>query len=290
MPKGWEWDETLYRGSAPHYVLGRLPYAPTLAATVQERLALDGRVRLLDVGCGPGVLTLLLAPFVAEAVGVDPDADMLAEAARRAAEMGVRNARWVRARGEDLPAGLGRFDVAMFGQSFHWMDRPRVAATVFDMLTPGGAFVHVADWKEPPTATGALPHPSPPYAAIRRLIQAWLGPVPRAGQGLLRHGTPGDEDAVLRGSGFVGPERLRLPGGGPWLRREDDVVAWVWSLAGSAPHLFGDRLAVFEAELRAVLRSHSSTGMFAEWLPDTDVRVWRTPIDRQAHQIRHQPD
>jgi SAM-dependent methyltransferase len=277
MPKGWEWDESLYRGSAPYYIPGRPPYAPTLADRLQEHLALDGRGRLLDVGCGPGVLTLPLAPFVAEAVGVDPDAGMLAEAARRAEAMQVRNVRWVQARGEDLPAGLGRFDVATFGQSFHWMDQQQVAATIFGMLHPGGVFVHVADWKEPPVAAGDLPHPSPPYAAIRSLIQAWLGPVPRAGQGELRYGTPGDEETVLTAAGFVGLERLRLPGAGLWLRREDDVVAWVWSLAGSAPHLFGERLALFEAELRDVLRSASPTGMFAEWLPDTDVRVWRTP-------------
>src|SRR4051812_43487252 len=263
MPEGWEWDETLYLGSAPYYVQGRPPYTPTLPTRLQGHLALDGDERLLDVGCGPGVLTLPLAPFVAEAVGVDPDAGMLAEAARRAETMGVQNVRWVQGRGEDLPAGIGRFDVATFGQSFHWMDQQQVAATISRMLHPGRAFVHVADWKGPPVAAGELPHPSPPYAAIRSLIQAWLGPVPRAGQGELRYGTPGGEETVLTAAGFVGPERLRLPGGGPWLRHEDDVVAWVWSLAGSAPHLFGERLAVFEAELRAVLRGISPTGMFA---------------------------
>ena len=84
---------------------------------------------------------------------------------------------------------------------------------------------------------------------------------------------------MLAAGGFVGPERLRLPGGGLWLRREDDVVAWVWSLAGSAPHLFGERRPVFEAERRAGLRSASPTGLFAEWLPDTDVRIWHTTGD-----------
>jgi ubiquinone/menaquinone biosynthesis C-methylase UbiE len=34
---------------------------------------------LLDVGCGPGSLTLLLAPYVSEAIGVDADGDMLGE-------------------------------------------------------------------------------------------------------------------------------------------------------------------------------------------------------------------
>lgn len=277
MPEGWEWDETLYRGSAPHYVRGRLPYAPGLAERLAALLGLDGGGRLLDVGCGPGVLTLPLAPCVAEAVGLDPDPGMLAAAARRADAVGVGNARWVQARAEDLPAGLGRFRLATFGQSFHWMDRERVAAVVHRMLEPGGAFVHVADVKGPRADLGRHPHPEPPYEAIRDLIRHWLGPLPRAGQGVLRHGTPDGEAAVLAAAGFVTPERLRLPAGGVWIRGANDIVAWVFSLAGSAPHLFGEHRGPFETELRGVLRAASQTGLFADRLPDTDVRVWRTP-------------
>ncbi len=277
MPEGWEWDETLYLGSAPYYARGRLPYASGLADRLAAQIPLDGGGRLLDVGCGPGILTLPLAPYVAEAVGVDPDPGMLAEAARRADAAGVGNARWVRARGEDLPAGLGVFRIATFGQSFHWMDRERVAATVLRLLEPGGAFVHVADAKEPQLDPGGMPHPEPPYEAIRGLIRRWLGPVRRAGQGFLRHGTPDGEAAVLAAAGFLAPERLRLPAAGVWVRGADDVVAWVWSLAGSAPHLFGEQLGAFEAELRGVLRDASPAGRFADRLPDTDVWVWRSP-------------
>lgn len=277
MPEGWEWDETLFRGSAPFYVRGRPPYAPGLAKALATLLGLDGNGRLLDVGCGPGILALALAPFGAEVVGVDPDPDMLAEAARRATENGVDNVRWVRARGEELPAGLGRFRLATFGQSFHWMDRRRVAATLLRMLEPGGAVALVADRKEPPAALPPLPHPPPPHAAIQELTRRWLGPVRRAGQGLLRHGTPGDEEAVLAAAGFADPARLVLPPGGPWIRGEDDVVAWVWSHSGSAPHLFGARRAEFEGELRALLRDASPAGLFAEWPPETEARVWPTP-------------
>ena len=280
MPEGWEWDETLYRGSAPFYIRGRAPYAPGLASVLAERLGFAGTGRVLDVGCGPGVLALLLAPFCAEVVGVDPDPGMLAEADRRAAAAGIGNARWVHLRAEALPAGLGRFEAAMFGQSFHWMDRPRVAATIFDMLGPGGAFVHIADVKAPPADRGDVPYPRPPYAAITALVREWLGPVPRAGQGCLRHGTPGDEEQVLAAAGFIGPERLRVAADARWLRDEDDVVGWVWSLSSSAPHLFGDRLAAFEAELRALLQRASPAGRFADVPPDTDVRIWRRPAQR----------
>lgn len=139
MPDGWRWDSTLFRGSAAHYERGRLPYAPDLARTLAAVLGLDGRGRLLDVGCGPGIVTLAMAPYVAEVIGVDPDEDMLAQAARQAGLRGVDNARWVAARAEELPAGLGEFRAVVFAQSFHWTDRDETAAVVREMLVPGGS-------------------------------------------------------------------------------------------------------------------------------------------------------
>jgi SAM-dependent methyltransferase len=281
-PEGWQWDETLYLGSAPYYVRGRPPYAPGLADALRQILALDGEGRLLDVGCGPGVVTLPLAHLFAEAVGLDPDPGMLVEGARRAAEAGAGNIDWVRARGEDLPAGLGRFRLAIFAQSFHWMDRDRAAAIVFEMLEPGGALVHISDLKVTDNQARDrgdedLPHASPPLAAIRELIGRYLGPVSRAGQGFLRHGSPDGEAIVLRNAGFQHPERLQLPAGGVQVRNADDLVAWVYSLSGSAPHLFEERRDEFETDLRRLLNDASPSGLFAEQPPDTEVFIWRKP-------------
>lgn len=275
MPEGWEWDETLYQGSAPYYVRGRPPYAPGLADVLEEALSLDGTGRLLDAGCGPGIVTLLLADRFAEAVGVDPDAGMLAEAERRAAMAGITNARWIRARAEELPFDLGRFRVVTFAQSFHWMDRNRVAAIVYAMLEPDGALVHVSDVKEPRRDLVELPHPTPPYAEIKQLVQRYLGPVQRAGQGVLQYGSPGDEASVLIPAGFHGPERVLAPATEPFIRGIDDVVAWVYSLSSSAPHLFGERLSEFESDLRSLLRDASPEGSFADQPIDTEAFIWR---------------
>jgi SAM-dependent methyltransferase len=276
MPKGWEWDETLYQGSAPYYVPGRLPYATGLADRLAEALSLEGRGRLLDVGCGPGVLTLLLAHLFEEAIGVDPDAGMLAEAERRAHAASIGNVRWLQARAEALSPALGTFRVATFGQSFHWMDRPRVATIVRGLLEPGGAFVQIADFKEPPPIPDdGLPYPLPPFEAIDDLVRQYLGPTRRAGQGVLLHGTPGDEVAVLREAGFGEPARLRVSAGGALVRSADDIVAWVYSRSGSAPHLFGDLGGAFETDLRRLVDEASPSGRFAEVQPDTEVFVWR---------------
>jgi SAM-dependent methyltransferase len=275
MPDGWQWDSTLFQGSAAYYERGRLPYAPGFVETLTAALRLDGTGRLLDVGCGPGIVTLALAPLFAEAVGVDPDRDMLAEAERQAAVRGHTNTRWVRALAEDLPAGLGEFRVVVFANSFQWTDRDRVAATVREMLTPDGAFVHMSDLKDPP-ATVPLPRPAVPYDRITGLVQRYLGPVRRAGRGTLVAGTPDGEDLVLARAGFPSLDRHVVPAGYAVERSADDVVAWVFSLSSSAPHLFGDRLDAFERDLRGVLRDASpESGRFAEVVPPTELRIWR---------------
>ncbi|MYV54240.1 class I SAM-dependent methyltransferase [Streptomyces sp. SID3212] len=278
MPEGWEWDDTLFLGSAPYYWRGRLPYAPGLPGALAEALATDGRGRLLDVGCGPGTVALSLAHLFGEVVGVDPDHGMIAEAERRAGEAGISTRiRWVRARAEELPAGLGTFTVATFGQSFHWMDRDLVASAVKDMLVPGGALLHIADLKTETRTADGLPHPAVPYAAVTGLTERYLGPVRRAGRGVRPHGTPGEEAAVLNRAGFAGPRRLVVPGGQALVRTCEDVVAWVFSHSFSAPHLFGGRRDAFEADLERLLREASPSGRFSERGPSTEVLLWRKP-------------
>jgi SAM-dependent methyltransferase len=267
------WDESLFAGSAAHYARGRMPYPPELADALRDELGLDGTGRLLDVGCGPGSLTLLLAPLFAEAVGVDADAEMLAEAKRRAESVGLENVDWVHLRAEELPAGLGSFRLATFAQSFHWMQRERVAAAVREMLEPGGAWVHV----NATTHRGAgdeAGRAAPPHEAIEELVRAYLGLVRRAGHGTLPEGPPGGEEEVMVAAGFRGPTRLEVSGR-VLDRSEDEVVASVYSRSGSAPHLFGERLREFEAELRGLLRRTAPDGRFSERAREIELVIWK---------------
>jgi SAM-dependent methyltransferase len=256
----------LYEGSARYYAQGRFPYPPEIAVVLRNELGLDGTGRLLDVGCGPGSLTLLLAPLFDEVVGVDPERGMIAEAARQAALRGVGNARWVTVPAEALPGDLGAFRVATFAQSFHWMDRETVARAVRSMLEPGGSWVHVgATTHQGVGDAGDLPFPSPPRAEIAELVQRYLGPTRRPGIS--------GEDEVLVAAGFSGPRRVVVPGH-LHERSEDDVVASVFSLSWAAPHLFGDRIAEFETDLRDLLRRTSPEGRFSERARDVELVIW----------------
>ena len=269
----WQWDPSLYAGSAEHYAVGRMAYPVALADAVRDELGLDGSGRLLDVGCGPGSLTLLLAPLFAEAVGVDADGGMLEVAASRSESTNVR---WRQLRAEELPADLGTFRVVTFAQSFHWMDQALVADRVRGMLTPDGAWVHVgATTHRGVEGTDELPHPRPPWDDIDKLVVRYLGPVRRAGQSVLPTGTRGGEEEIMRAAGYRGPTRIVVGGNEVEDRSVDDIVASVFSLSSSTPHLLGPDLAAFEADLRDLLTKAADNGVFSERRREIEAVIWR---------------
>jgi len=277
MGAGFEWDETLYAGSAGFYAIGRLPYPEAMVDAIASELSLDGSGRLLDVGCGPGNVALLLSSLFETVVGVDPDHGMIEEAERQAERRGVANAEWHVLHAEDLPAGLGSFRVATFAQSFHWMDRQRVAERVSDMLERDGAWVHVGATTHRGVEEDSPPQPAPPRAEIDELIRRYLGPTRRAGRGSLPDGTAAGEEEIMLAAGFADPTRVEVPRGEIFTRSTDEIVASVYSLSYAAPHLFGDQRARFEADLRNLLATASPTGVFRERARGIELVIWRKP-------------
>jgi SAM-dependent methyltransferase len=245
----------LYSGSAAYHRKGRMPYPPALAEALQAELGLDGTGRLLDVGCGPGSLTLLLAPLFAEAVGIDADAGMIAAAPS------APNVTFRHLRAEDLPADLGTFRVITFAQSFHWMDQPAVAARVRDMLEPGGAWVHV--WAT--THKGVSAENTRLWQRIADLVATYVPDPPDA--------TLSGEEDVMRAAGYRGPTRLEI-GGELVERTADQLVASVLSMSASTPHLLGNRLPAFVADLRRLLHEESPSGRFREERRSVSLVIW----------------
>lgn len=271
------YDPTLFAGTAAHYLRGRPPYARALPAFLAAEAGLAGR-RALDVGCGPGTVAVDLAPHAAEVVGLDPDREMLAEAARHAGRRGVTNVRWVPGRAEDLPAlTLGRFALVTFAQSFHWTDREAVAEVVYDLLEPGGVLALISHMVEgrpaPPSPPGAPPIP---HEEIKAAIARYLGPARRAGQGVAS--LPSERfEVVLARTRFGQPRTVYLDGRADLIQSVEDVLANVHSMSYAAPPLFGDRLAAFDADLRALLTATSPAGTFWDWPGDTEVLLARKP-------------
>lgn len=98
-------------------------------------------MRLLDVGCGPGTITVGLAEAVApgDAVGIDVAEDVLTSAREHATTTGAGNLRFERASVYELPYADASFDVVHANQVLQHLSRPADALReIGRVLRPDG--------------------------------------------------------------------------------------------------------------------------------------------------------
>lgn len=109
-------------------------FVPALGAPVVQLLAPLAGERILDLGCGDGILTQVLVDAGAEVIAVDASESMVAAARERGLVASVAD-------GEKL--GFSEeFDAVFSNAALHWMlDGAAVAGGVFRALKPGGRFV-----------------------------------------------------------------------------------------------------------------------------------------------------
>jgi ubiquinone/menaquinone biosynthesis C-methylase UbiE len=110
---------------------------------------------LLDIACGPGSLTLELAPHIARATGLDITPAMLDQARETQARSGVDNVAWVEGDGARIPFPDGAFSLVTCSAAFHHFEHPAaILAEMVRVSRPGGRVV-VSDVTPDADKTGA---------------------------------------------------------------------------------------------------------------------------------------
>ena len=124
---------------------GRVRMADSVAGSIREMVRLSPEMDVLDFGCGTGLLTLRLQPFVRTITGIDTAPGMLAVLERKVRGLGLTNVRMQPADVEhgDLPEGM--YDLVVSSMTFHHIRDPGpVLGRLAGLLRPGGILA-VAD-------------------------------------------------------------------------------------------------------------------------------------------------
>jgi ubiquinone/menaquinone biosynthesis C-methylase UbiE len=104
-----------------------------------------GRGRLLDLACGPGIVTAALAEGAADVVAFDATPEMLNKARERCGKAGLSNVTFEQGDAAALPFVDGSFDGVVTRLAIHHFAEPgRVIGEMYRVLKPGGRMV-VAD-------------------------------------------------------------------------------------------------------------------------------------------------
>src|SRR5262249_21258069 len=115
-------------------------------ADILDQIRLAARLapasRVLDLACGPGPVSLALAPPAAHVTGLAVTPAMLAKARDLQRERGLANVSWDLGRADALPYPDRAFDAVVTRWSFHHLLDPRAAlAEMVRVCRPGGRLV-----------------------------------------------------------------------------------------------------------------------------------------------------
>jgi trans-aconitate methyltransferase len=157
--------------TAEFYARFRRGYPADVVDTLVERLGIRPDDRIVDLGCGTGLLTRPLALRAGAVLGVDPEPDMLVQA-RKSGNTAI-NVSWMLGADTDVVAirrllGEGSVAALTVGQALHLMDPRRLFSDVRPLLRDGGGVAVLSNgiplWAQDSVASKAL----------HGVLEAWL--------------------------------------------------------------------------------------------------------------------
>jgi SAM-dependent methyltransferase len=212
---------------------------------------LSAEDRVLDLGCGPGMLAGAFAPLAGEVVAMDPEPEMLRIAEAEFAAAGRIS--FVRGSSFDLSPALGRFRLVTMGRSFQWMDRAETLRRLDRIIEPSGAVAlfNSRHLEVPDNAWNA------DYRAlVRRYAEDDRTHVRRGAESWLYH------EAILLDSAFSVLDEISV------IERRPVSVAQLvhraFSRSSTTPDRLGSATPRLAAEVEALLQPMATDGVLTE--------------------------
>ena len=145
MAEQQEWDkERAEQHARWAKMASRLSYAPFARRIVGSIAPLEGGPTIVDLGTGPGILSIELNKLLPQAkiIGVDLSSDMLEIAGKNADEAGMSNYETRLGRAEEIPIESNSVNLVVIQSSLHeWEDPQKGLSEIFRILKPGGSLI-----------------------------------------------------------------------------------------------------------------------------------------------------
>jgi 2-polyprenyl-3-methyl-5-hydroxy-6-metoxy-1,4-benzoquinol methylase len=123
----------------------RVKLANDVADTIIREIAPTHEMDALDYGCGTGLVTLRLEPFVKSVTGADSSKGMLEVIKKKVKDRGLCNVHTQFADFEHGGKVEGKFHLAVSSMTMHHVQDPAIfLKQLYDLLIPGG-IIGVAD-------------------------------------------------------------------------------------------------------------------------------------------------
>jgi SAM-dependent methyltransferase len=248
----------LYRGTASYYDRFRVPYPPGLLADLAHRSGARGEGRLLDLGCGPGLISLAMHDQFSGIWAVDQEPGMIDVARQKAKTAGITHIRFLTSAAEDLSMPGESFDLVAIGNAFHRMPRAAVAARVLRWLRPGQFLALL--WSRTPWEGRA-----PWQQAMAATMARWRSRAgaddripPRYDE--VRRQRP-DSD-ILRDAGFELAGSCQFPVSWDWT--PEALVGFAYSTSVLSRVALGALAAGFEQDLRQQVHAAEPGGVLRQ--------------------------
>jgi SAM-dependent methyltransferase len=225
-----------FASTVEFYARYREPYPAAFFQQVAGRIALRGDESLLDIGCGPGLLALGFAPFVARCTGLDPEPGMIEAAKASASEAGVALS-LIHGRIEELPIAQ-TYHVITIGRALHWLERSTTLAVLERILVHDSGRILIGR-----------------ASSMEETGTAWLKPYKRVHRDWASG--PSEKHYRIDAVDWFAGSPFRALGETSVIEQRQvtiaDLIGRALSKSNTSPEVVGEGLARFEAEIGAMI-------------------------------------
>lgn len=255
-----------FKGTAEYYAKYRVPYPQPLIDDLLARAKLSTPSCLIDLGCGPGRVTLRLAPCFDKTIAIDLEPEMVEAGEKEAEKLGVGNIEWRVGKAEDLSVPSASVDLISIGEAFHRFDQARILALAMKWLKPVGCLAVIG-------AFSILGGRSRWQQTIREVVGEFTGEELAERKEKVEFSK--DEDA-MKSLGFIDVESYGFSV--PYTWKMESVIGNLYSTSICSRKGFGNRIDDFEKQLSDKLLLENPNDEFPETV-EFGYTIARKPIE-----------